>query len=160
MINVAALVNDLAISQKTFYLISQFNQCIDNTDLSVGVFNIRASRPPIKPLFGCKNVAFLNAYNGVVISTTMEEAEISLKASNNSKKFLYLWDLDWLENPVYFSVAMRILRDDRLKIIARSSSHAEMIEEFTNRPVEGIVDNWDMDQLLGIVTSWRTAECN
>jgi hypothetical protein len=90
----------------------------------------------------------------------MEEAEISLKASNNSKKFLYLWDLDWLENPVYFSVAMRILRDDRLKIIARSSSHAEMIEEFTNRPVEGIVDNWDMDQLLGIVTSWRTAECN
>jgi hypothetical protein len=96
-------------------------------------------------------VAFLQSYNGIIIPTTMEEAEIALRASNNSKKFLYLWDLDWLENPVYFSTAMDILRNERLNIIARSSSHSDLIENFCNKRPVGIVDNWKMEQLLDIV---------
>jgi hypothetical protein len=151
MENIAALVQDLSISQKSFYLIKEFNKWIKNTDLSFGVFHTRTAIPPVKTLFGCKMVAFLQSYNGIIIPTTMEEAEIALRASNNSKKFLYLWDLDWLENPVYFSTAMDILRNERLNIIARSSSHSDLIENFCNKRPVGIVDNWKMEQLLDIV---------
>ena len=151
MVNLAALVNDLTPSQKSFYLITEFNKCIDNTDISTGVFHVRGSVPPVQPLFGCKTVGFLHSYHGAVISTTLEEAAISLNTSSNSKKFLYLWDLDWLSNPVFFSTAMKILRDNRLKIIARSTSHAQVIDNFCNKGVCGIVDNWNINQLLNIV---------
>lgn len=151
MLNLHALINDLSISQKSFYLIKEFNRCIDNTDVSTGVFHIRGSVPPVEPLFGCKSVGFLNSYHGVLIATTLEEAEIALNTSNNSKKFLYLWDLDWLRKPVMFMPAMHILRDDRLKIIARSTSHAKVIENFCNKPVCGIVDNWKLENLTSII---------
>lgn len=151
MLNLQALVNDLSISQKSFYLIKEFNRCIDNTDISTGVFHIRGSVPPIEPLFGCKSVGFLNSYHGVLITTTLEEAEIALNTSNNSQKFLYLWDLDWLRKPVMFMPAMNILRDDRLKIIARSTSHAAVISNFCNKPVCGIVDNWKLENLTSVI---------
>tara|TARA_A100001201_G_scaffold143423_1_gene145002 strand:+ start:1114 stop:1380 length:267 start_codon:yes stop_codon:yes gene_type:complete len=85
-----------------------------------------------------------------VISTTIEDADKTLKASSASSKFLYLWDLEWLDAPMYYETAMRILRDDRLKIIARSKSHAEVIESYCNKSVTGIVDNWDINKLLEI----------
>jgi hypothetical protein len=151
LLKIAALVKDLSISQSSFYLIKEFNKCISNTNISTGVFHIRSSTPPIQPLFGCKNVGFLGSYQGTVISTSIEDAGISLKTSSNSKKFLYIWDLDWIENPVFFSTAMSILRDNRLRIIARSSEHAKVIDNFCNKSVCGIVDNWNINQLLKII---------
>ena len=151
MINISALLPDLSISQNSFYLIKEFNKCLSDTDLSMGVFHLRAALPPIQPLFSCKNVAFLNSYNGVIVSTRIEEANITLKSYCKTDRYLYLWDLDWLENPVHFSTAMETMRDPKLKLIARSESHAEVIKNFCNREVCGIVDNWSMGQLLVIV---------
>jgi predicted nuclease with RNAse H fold len=56
-----------------------------------------------------------------------------------------------LENPVYFSTAMNILRNDKLKVIARSDSHAEIIENFANIKVQGIASDWNMSQLQKII---------
>lgn len=152
MINISALINDLSASQNSFYMIKEFNKCIDNTDLSVGVFCNRHCVPVIQPLFACRLANFLVSYNGIVIATTLEEAEIILKLPNKSSRYLYLWDLDWLENPVFFSSAMNILRDDKLQILARSESHAKVIDNFANREVKGIIDNWNIDQVLKLCT--------
>jgi hypothetical protein len=154
-ISIAAIVQDLAISQKTFYLIKEFNKCINDTSLSTGVFNVRSCIPSIPTLFGCKMTANLCSYNGVIISTTLEEAEVTLRTSNNTSKYLYLWDLDWIDNPVSYSIAMNILRDERLKIVARSNDHAALIKNFCNKEVVGIVDNWNMDQFLPIIKHYN-----
>jgi len=148
MLNISALINDLSASQNSFYMIKEFNKCIENTDLSVSVFCNRHCVPVVQPLFSCRLANFLVSYNGIVIATTLEEAEIILKLPNKSSRYLYLWDLDWLENPVFFSSAMNILRDNKLEILARSISHSNVIENFCNRKVKGIVDNWNINQLL------------
>lgn len=152
MINISTLINDLSASQNAFYMIKEFNKCIENTDISVGVFCNRHSVPVTQPLFSCRLANFLVSYNGIVIATTLEEAETILKLPNKSKRYLYLWDLDWLENPVFFSAAMNILRNDKLEILARSESHAKVIEHFCNRKVKGIVDNWNINQVLELCT--------
>ena len=94
----------------------------------------------------------MSSYHGKVISTSLEETQTSLKASNNSDKFYYVWDLEWLHNPVNFGTVMDIMRDSRLKIIARSKSHADVIENFSNKEVIGIVEDWNTEQLLELVT--------
>ena len=46
----------------------------------------------------------------------------------------------------------KIRSDNRLKIIARSKSHADVIENFSNKEVAGIVEDWNSEQLLELVT--------
>jgi hypothetical protein len=149
--NIAAIVNDLSPSQKSFYLIKTFNKFIDDVSISPSVFQSRSCNPVIQPLFSCRQTSSLSSYNGVIISTSLEDAELTLRTSNNTDKFLYVWDLSWLYNPIRFSQAMQTLRNDNLKIIARSDSHASVIKNFCNKPVVDILSDWQSDKLLNIV---------
>ena len=151
MKKIAALVDSLTPSQNCFYLVKAFNKAIENTDLSVGVFYNRQSVPIVKPLFGCSMVNFMISYDGVIISTDLKNAEASLKIANKADRYLYLWDLSWLEHPTYFSRAMEVLRNKKIKVIARSESHAQVIENYANIKVCGIVDNWNLEQLIKVV---------
>ncbi len=149
--NISALVNDLSPSQKSFYLIKSFNSFIDDTKLSPSVFYTRSCNPVIQPLFACRLTSALCSYKGAVISTTLEDAELTLRASNNTSKYLYLWNLDWINYPMRFSKAMDILGNDDLKIIARSASHASVIENFCNKAPVDILEDWEPKRLLNII---------
>ena len=50
-----------------------------------------------------------------------------------------------------FTQVCNILRDERLSIIARSESHANIIENFCNKKVVGIVEDWNSEQLLALM---------
>ncbi len=115
------------------------------------MFFLKPSIPPVAPFFACRGSYALGTYHGVAISTTLKETEVMLKSSNASNKYFYVWDLEWLYNSLYFERAMRIMRDDRLKIIARSRSHAIAIENFCNKKPIGIVADWNKDQLLEVI---------
>tara|TARA_R110000824_G_scaffold32871_2_gene105934 strand:- start:2845 stop:3315 length:471 start_codon:yes stop_codon:yes gene_type:complete len=151
MIKLAAVVDDLGPSQKCFYLIKEFNKAAMSKDVSISTFYNRPATPVTRPHFSCRSVAFLSGYHGAAIATSLTCAETLLRSHNRSDKYLYLWDIDWLVTPVNFSVACDILRDDRLKLIARSESHARVIGDFCNKEVSGIVDNWNIDELQGII---------
>lgn len=149
--NIAAVVDDLSPSQKSFYLIDTFNQFLNDVSISPSVFQSRSCNPVIQPLFSCRLTSSLSSYNGVVISTSLEDAELTLRTSNNTNKFLYVWDLSWIYTPIRFSKAMDILRNDNLKIIARSESHAKAIENFCNKAAVDILSDWEPKKLLNII---------
>jgi len=155
MTNIAAVINDMGPSQKAFYLIKEFNKALGDIRISVSTFFNMAMAPVIRPLFCCNNIAFIANYHGHAISTTLTEADMLLKSNNNSTKYLYLWDIDWLAQSVHFTPAMNILWDDRLNIIARSKSHSDIIENFCNKSPIGIVDNWNLDQLMEVIDDDR-----
>tara|TARA_Y100000310_G_scaffold336549_1_gene421402 strand:+ start:805 stop:1266 length:462 start_codon:yes stop_codon:yes gene_type:complete len=150
MQKLAAIVDDLGPSQKSFYLIKEFNKAAISKDMSISVFYGRPTIPVTVPHFSCKNMAFLSGYDGVAIATNLSSANTLLRSHNNSKKYLYLWDIEWLTMPVNFAMACNILLDNRLKLIARSESHATVINHFCNKQLSGIVDNWNLDELLKI----------
>ena len=148
---IAAILNDLSASQKAFYLIKEFNKLCGDARFSCTAFVNTCTAFVTRPLFSCMSVAFFSEYNGVAIATTVEEAHSLLQSSNNSDKYLYLWDLAWTEKPVDHDAFCKVLRDPRLKIIARSASHAKTIEKFYKKAPVGIVDDWNHKQLLEIV---------
>ena len=150
MQKLAAVLNDLGPSQKCFYLIKEFNKAATSKDMSVSVFYSQPMIPVAKPHFSYRNISFLSGYDGVAIATSILEADSLLKSHNSSKKYLYLWDIEWLTSPINFAAACNILLDDRLKLIARSESHATVINHFCNKQLSGIVDNWNLDELLKV----------
>tara|TARA_R110002020_G_scaffold134029_1_gene299089 strand:- start:687 stop:1151 length:465 start_codon:yes stop_codon:yes gene_type:complete len=151
MNKIAAVVEDMGPSQKSFYMIKEFNKAASFRDMSICAFYHRPSMPVTKPFFSCRNIAFLSGYDGAAIATGLQEAQTLLKSHNNSDKYLYLWDIEWLTNPVNFSIACDVLLDKRLKIIARSESHAKVINNFCNKAPVGIVDNWNFHELRDII---------
>ena len=125
MNKMAAIVNDIGPSQKSFYMIKEFNKAAMSKDFSMSAFYSRPAIPVTKPHFACSNISFLAGYDG---------------------------DIEWLTHPVNFSAACDILLDDRLKLIARSDSHATVINNFCNKKIDGVLDNWNIDELISIVT--------
>ena len=151
MTSISAVLNDLGPSQKAFYFIKSFNELSRNPKFSCSAFVCNIGVPVTKPLFSCSSVSFFSDYLGIAISTTIAEAEMLLKSNNNSDKYLYLWDMEWTNKPVNYSQACNILLDERLKIIARSKSHAQIIENFCNKKPIGIVEDWNNEQLLTLM---------
>jgi len=151
VINIAAIINDLGPSQKSFYLIKKFNELSRNPNFSCSAFVSNLGVPVTKPLFSCSSLSFFSDYIGSAIATTLEEADILLKSNNNCKKYLYLWDIEWVVRPMNFTAVCNILRDDRLKIISRSESHSQITNNFCNKSPVGIVEDWDVEQLLEIL---------
>jgi len=150
-INIAAVIEHLGPSQKSFYLIKEFNRALNYQEICVSAFFEKSTVPVVPTMFSCKNVSFISGYHHNAISTTLGEADILLKSSNNSRKFLYLWDLEWLYTPKKYSDVCKILLDDRLSILARSESHANLIENFCNKKVIGVIDNWNLNQIIDIL---------
>jgi len=74
-----------------------------------------------------------------------------LKTKNNSKKFLYIWDLEWLRRPLNFDDIISVLSHPDINIIARSNSHKDIITNYCNKEVSGIVDDWSIDQMGEII---------
>ena len=84
----------------------------------------------------------------MAIATCLEDCNILLRTHNNSLKCLYLWDIDWLVNTVHYRPACDILHNQNLYLIARSQSHATIIENFCNRKCDTIIDNWNLNQII------------
>ena len=151
MINITAVLEDLGPSQKAFYFIKNFNELSRNQNFSCSAFLCNIGVPVTKPLFSCSSVSFFSDYFGIAMSTTIAEADMLLKSHNNSKKYLYLWDMEWLTRSMNYSQVCNILLDKRLKIIARSKSHAQIIENFCNKKPIGIVEDWNKEQILKLL---------
>lgn len=151
MNNIAALLDDVSVSQNSFSLIRSFNSLSNNENAMYCFYN-NISAPPMQPLFSMMNVYYINSLNnGHLIATTLSNANTLLNVHSAVKKYLYLWDLEWIRSGLGFSNVNSILKHPDINIIARSKSHAFLIENYTNQKVRYILDDWNPKQLLEII---------
>ncbi len=156
MNRIAAVVDSLGPTQSSFYLIKEFNNLAKDTNYAPICFYNNLSPPVVKPHFATMNISYYATYYGCTIANSVETANLVLKTQNSSRKFFYVWDLEWLRRPIQFTDVVSIMRDKRIELITRSQYHKDLIEKYANREVAGIVDNWNMQQLEEIV--WTPAK--
>lgn len=151
MNNIAAILDDVAISQNSFSFIKSFNSLSSNNN-AVYCFYNNISAPPIQPLFSMMNIYYATSFNnGHMIATTLNNATILLNIHSAVKKYLYLWDLEWIRDGLDFSYVNSILKNPSINIIARSQSHAALIQNYTNQTIKYTLDDWNPKQLLEII---------
>ena len=151
LINIAAVMTSLDFSDKCFYMIKEFNKALELTDKRISTslfFSVPTSEPlPVKSCFAHQFSYYLESYQGMAIATNLKDAQTTLKMSGGADVYLYLWDLPWNNKTVEFEECVKVMRDSRLSIIARSDSHARAIENFCNKKPVAIIDNWDIEKL-------------
>lgn len=147
------MVQDLHASQLAAYLIDSSNKMIEashheNTVLFVDDI---CSSNCIKASCPIMQTIDVFSYDGIVIATDLYTARKLIKAPGPTRKFFYLWDLEWFRQQYPYNFLRFIYRNPELEIIVRSEDHAMIFEDLWNRKPVAIVKNANMSELIGVV---------
>ncbi len=146
------MVNDLGASQLNYFMIKKANDFLKERsgDFEFIVFYEDAVRPCMQTNFATMQSIEAFSYNGSIVCTNLRSAEKLLKLPGPQKKIFYVWDLEWLrihpQRRIFAPIA-NIYRNKYLQLIARGEAHKALIEDCWNRPVSGIVEDFNMVKL-------------
>lgn len=89
--------------------------------------------------------------NGLMIAYTVKGAELILGCSNSSKKVLYLYDLDWMFQPMSYYDIYNVLSNPNLKIILRSEDHISSLNSIYNIKPVAIMDSFKLEEIWNLL---------
>lgn len=154
MSKIAAVVDSLSVSQCAHSLINSFNRLSQEHD--VYCFYTNPSPVVEPPSFSVMNIYHAASFHGNIFATDLFGGRILTNIKTKSRKFLYLWDLEWIRSPMDFKDNLSVLNSPQLEIVARSADHALLIENYTNKIVKHVMSDWEPQTLLEIING-RTA---
>ena len=149
---VAVLLEDLSASQLSYHVINEINNYIvDNNDDFVVFFqNYTAS--VIQPRCGIMNMNELWSFDGVAISTSIATTKSLIKAFAPTKKYFYVWDLEWQRrHGKDFEYNLHSFIDENIKLISRGKDHTKAIKNYCNKDVVGTVKNFNLNTIMEII---------
>ena len=89
-------------------------------------------------------------FNGILITDDLMESQNFIHSTYAKKRFLYLYHLDWpYIKGIRFAYLEKVLLNDNIELIARSESHASLIESLFKKP-KYIMPEWDHKVLIEI----------
>lgn len=137
-------------TDRDFFAIKNLNQ-LTHTDVSGCLFCNDVAANFVLPIHTNRlHRAHVFNFDGIVITDTLMEAQDLLHATYAKKRFLYLYNLDWpYINNLQFTHIRSVLLNDSIELIARSKSHAQLIEQLFKAP-RYIMPEWDYKTLMEI----------
>lgn len=145
---IASIVDDLSLSQNAFYMIKSFNKLGRDLNIQPFCFYNNLSSLTTTPLFSIAHVYYANYfYNGKIICTNLNTLKILNNIHTNSRKFFYVWDLEWLRDKYDYMSNIKLMRNKNIELIARSDYHAKKIKEYCNKLPTAIIEDWDSEKL-------------
>ena len=147
--NLGIIVPNLRSSQLAYYLGKNINQLVEQTNhINPVIFVEQTTLPCISIRSAIMSLNEIWNFNGILMSTTLHNTMLMLKAVIDAQKFYYVWDLEWLRNSKNFLYNMQIFRNPNINLVARSIDHAKIIENYCNRPVSIVLPNINLNGFL------------
>lgn len=145
------LFNDFTKNDKNYHLMKTMNAKVLNKSDELCAFILNVSQKLMKTEFAYANISDIAHFNGgLLIATSLDTADAMLKTSVNSKKCLYLWNMEWLGQKTVYKGVKKLLSDDRIKIICRSQLQADIIKNNYNIDVDGIEEEFNLENIHAI----------
>lgn len=148
------MVSDLGASQLSYNLIRRVNaRLAGKGGLDVIAFYEAPVNPCLPMNFSRMPAYEAWGYNGAVVATTFSTARKLQGFPSPKVRAFYLWDLEWVRGRNRLSHAewAAVYRDPSLSLLVRNRDHADLVEQCWNRPVAGIVDDFDLEAILGLI---------
>lgn len=144
-------VDSLGVSHLAMVLIDQIN-AIGKLDkyIDVIVFYHRYDTLLKPPLFAMLQEEEMWGYDAPVVATTLKTAQTLLFCPKPTKKFFYVWDLEWMYGMYDVDEMAKVYCNPNLHLIARSEDHADIIEQCWKKPVD-ILEDFNNEQLMAII---------
>jgi hypothetical protein len=151
--NTAILVNSMGHNQIAHELNASFNKYestgLINDDLIV-MYEDKVGIPN-QNVFTQMYIGECYGYIGNVVATNISTASKLLSIPTKGRKFLYIYNFEWLRGILFFyEPLISVICDERLELICRTEEHAKLIENNFNKKPIGILQELDIIKLLEI----------
>lgn len=151
---VGLLVEELSASQLSFNMIKNTNEYIENSNVDFVAFFENYTSIFIPMSFASMCVNEIWSFDGTLVATSASTAMSISKTFSSEKKFFYVWDLEWIrKKDESFESMVQAFSLNNVELIARSEDHAKAIKNYSNRDVCGIVENFNIEQLIRIINN-------
>ena len=145
------LIEDTSASQLSFNLVKNINNYIKDNDDDFVVFFKNCTSNILTPNFALMSVNEIWSFKGSLFATTVSTALSMQKCFAPKNKMFYVWDLEWTrESGRDFEFIIQAFTDENTKLIARSKEHAKAIENYCNRKVKHIVNDFNIEKIVRI----------
>ena len=146
------LVKRIDSSQLGFNITNSINYISNHlVNVDIIVFSQEPSSPPMTPLFAIMPETEVWGFDGPVISTNLETAATLINVTGPTKKYFYVWDLEWmrLENFTHKQLS-KIYNDEAIELITRSKHHRDIIGKCWRYPSH-IMDDFNHNDFIRII---------
>jgi len=89
--------------------------------------------------------------DGVIIASTINTANVILSCASSSVKLLYLYDLEWMFQPVSYDYMYNILTNKNLRLVLRSEDHIDPVFNLCKREPEAIVPEFNLEEIWNLL---------
>lgn len=114
-------LDHLGYSYQNYEVFHSINKIVEKSLNEISIVPLNASRPFMNINTAIYNVGEMGSFNnGLLICNTIKNAKKILACPTDTIKMLYLYDLDWMFNPMLYEELYSILTDKNLKIVLRS----------------------------------------
>ena len=146
------LVGDVSASQLSFNLIKNINEYSEDSRDDFVVFFENSTSSILNPNFSLMSLNEIWSFSGYLFATNIATALSMQKCFAPKKKFFYVWDLEWTRpHGRDFEYSVQVFLDPNTTLIARSEDHAKAIENYCNRKVKNIVNDFNIEKLVRII---------
>ena len=143
------LKSSLQNTDKDFFMIHNLNKLV-HTSTNSCVFCDEAGNATTSLLTNVLQRIQILYFNGIVITDDLTEAQSLIHIPNAKKRFLYLYHVEWpYINNLHFKHLDSVFLHDHIDLIARSDSHAKLIEQVFKAP-KYVMPEWDYKTLIRI----------
>ncbi len=144
-------IGNLGPSQLNYFLVRHANTLLSQRpEMDITAFFESQVSHPLPANFASMPIYEAWGYEGAVVATTFTTAQKLLDCPSPRGRFFYVWDLEWVRpfNRRTYREWAAVYRNESLTLLARSAEHQKVISECWNRPVAGLVDDMNLEQLM------------
>ena len=146
------LIEDTSASQLSFNLIKNINEYSKNSHDDFVVFFENSTASILNPNFSLMSSNEIWSFSGSLFATSIATAMSMKKCFAPKNKLFYVWDLEWTRrHGKDFESIVQIFTDPSISLIARSEEHAKAIENYCNRNVQHVVNDFNIEKLVRII---------
>ena len=145
-------INNLSYSQFNNEVFTYVDNYVDNSTYDISFASIDQTMPFMDVNTAVFSASSMDSFNdGVIISNTIEIAEMILSSSNSSKKVLFLYDLEWMFKQMFYSEIYKVLTDNNLLLISRHKDHSSIIKNTCKREPDAIIEKFDLEKIWNLL---------
>ncbi len=145
------IIDNLLPSQINFDIQQGINLGIANKIIEdATIFYIDKSSMMNMPNININHVSQLIGFPGDVIATSINSFIKLLKSHIEGNKMYYVYNLEWLIGGTVECMQLyKLFRQEKVKYIARGTTHAKLIENNFNKTPDFIMSNLDVSKIYG-----------
>lgn len=145
---IGILLESCGNEQLYFYLTMKLSNFLNaRGDVEYSIFNVSDDKPILWPQTAIFNTNALNTYNGNIVATSLNTANLALNLSND--KYLYVYNV--LELNALTQDDVKLLTE-RFKIFTRNENYAKFLSErYTIRCCNTYVPDGNPDIIAKII---------